>query len=141
MFVNNFASSADFASAWSILLITCRYGERKNMSEKLIIWLLFAHWIADFVCQSDWMAQNKSKSNHALTIHCNIYGFIIGIMTWNILFGIFAMFIHFPVDYVTSRINSKLWADKKVHWFFVGVGFDQWIHFVTLIILAKYLLH
>lgn len=95
---------------------------------------MFAHWVADFVCQSDWMAQNKSKSNQALTIHCNVYSLVIGLMTWNFLFGLAVGLIHYPVDYITSRINSKLWAEKKVHWFFVSVGFDQFIHFVTLIL-------
>lgn len=104
-----------------------------------IIWLLFAHWIADFVCQSDWMAQNKSKNNTALMIHCCVYGLVMMLMSWNYIFGAIVMLIHHPVDYVTSRINSKLWAEKKVHWFFVSVGFDQWIHFVTLILVYKFI--
>lgn len=48
---------------------------------------------------------------------------------------------HIATDAITSRINSKLWAAKKVHWFFVSVGFDQWIHFVTLILVYKYLVN
>lgn len=105
------------------------------MEPKIIIWLLFAHWVADFVCQSDWMAQNKSKNTGALVIHCMVYGLVMGIMTLNPVFGYFCLFTHLPVDAITSRINSRLWADKKVHWFFVSVGFDQFIHFVTLILL------
>ena len=100
----------------------------------IVIWLLFSHWVADFVFQSDWMAQNKSKSWKALLIHCGCYGGIIASMTLSPIFGLLNALIHIPVDYITSRINSKLWADKKVHWFFVSVGFDQLIHFITLIL-------
>lgn len=103
---------------------------------KIVVWLLFIHWVADFVFQSDWMAKNKSKSNDALLIHCFAYGAVIGVMTLNPLFGLINGTIHFPVDYVTSRINSKLWEAKQVHWFFVSIGFDQFIHFVTLILTA-----
>ena len=106
---------------------------------KIIIWLLFVHWVADFIMQSDWMAQNKSKRWDALLIHCFTYGLTVASMTLNPMFGLINGLIHIPVDYITSRINSKLWADKKVHWFFVSVGFDQFIHFVTLILTWEFL--
>ncbi len=120
------------------------------MELNIVIWLLFAHWVADFLMQTDEMAQNKSKNNMWLLKHCLAYGCgitlvsIIGIAIICLVkvtpmqmfvYGLLVTAIHFPVDYVTSRINSKLWADKKVHWFFVSVGFDQWIHFVTLLLL------
>ena len=107
---------------------------------KIVLWLLFTHWVSDFVMQSDWMAQNKSKKWSALLIHCGTYAGIVASMTLSPMFGLINGIIHVPVDYVTSRINSKLLADKKVHWFFVSVGFDQFIHFVTLI-LTWYLLN
>jgi hypothetical protein len=105
----------------------------------IIIYLWFCHWVADFVCQSNWMAQNKSKNNKALIQHCLVYTLILEIMLFNPFYGIINGLIHFPVDYVTSRVNSKLWNEKKIHWFFVSVGFDQFIHFVTLILTAKWL--
>lgn len=111
-----------------------------EMDLGMIIYLLFVHWVADFVFQSDWMAQNKSKNNLALISHCSVYGIVFMLMTWDFFLGGIVMIIHHPVDYVTSRINSKLWADKKIHWFFVSVGFDQWIHFVTILLVYK-LLH
>lgn len=56
---------------------------------------------------------------------------------------------HLLTDAVTSRVNSKLWFFRKVsapegftdyylpieglrHWFFVAIGFDQLLHYVTL---------
>jgi len=102
----------------------------------IVVWLLFVHWVADFVMQTDWMAQNKSKNVDALLLHCAVYGLTVGVMTSSVPLGLFTSVAHVPVDAITSRINAKLWAEKKVHWFFVSVGFDQWIHFVVLFVLA-----
>ncbi len=109
------------------------------MNIYLIIYLLFCHWLADFVLQSHHQATNKSKSNKVLAFHCYIYGGTLGIMTLNPLFGLFNGLIHFPVDYVTSRVNARLWEKKDIHNFFVSIGFDQLIHFVTIILLWNYL--
>lgn len=110
------------------------------MEAKLILYLAFVHWIADFVFQSDWMAKEKSKNNYALLIHCFVYGAVFSSMTLSPMYGLIVGLIHIPVDYVTSRINAELWNDKKVHWFFVSIGFDQWIHIATLILVQKYLM-
>lgn len=110
-----------------------------------MLWLIIFHFVADFVLQSDWMAQNKSKSFEALSAHILVYTicllvgvipllFIIGhrggsaAMIWVCLNGA----AHMATDYVTSRINARLWAAKEVHWFFVGVGADQVVHYLTL---------
>ena len=106
----------------------------------LIIYLLFLHWVADFLWQSDYVAQNKSKSNKVLAFHCFLYGLFFIVGTMNIKFGLILGLIHFPVDYVTSRLNSKLYKAGKNHEFFVSIGFDQWIHFVTILLLGKALL-
>lgn len=99
-----------------------------------LIWILFAHFVADFICQSDWMAQNKSKEFYPLAVHIAVYSAVISTMTLNPLFGIINGAIHFGVDYVTSRISSGLYRNgKKIHWFFVVIGFDQFIHTATLI--------
>lgn len=110
------------------------------MNTSYIIYLLFLHWMADFVCQPDVIAQNKSKDNLALAFHCAIYSSIFILGTFNFVFAMLLGLLHFPVDYVTSRINSKLYAEGKIHNFFVSIGFDQWIHFVTILLLGKVLL-
>lgn len=109
------------------------------------MWLLAVHFVADFVLQSDWMAKNKSKSNEALALHVLIYGITIsfGIVPVVVALGLESRnavglwmlgntAAHWATDYVTSRINSKLWAEQRVHAFFVGVGADQLIHSLTL---------
>jgi hypothetical protein len=100
----------------------------------LVIWLLFAHWVADFVCQSNYIAQQKSKDVQALWIHCFVYGLVMGVLSWNFLFGCLMILFHYPVDYVTSRINADLWQQKRVHGFFVSVGFDQFLHYVIVLV-------
>lgn len=113
-----------------------------------ILTLLAWHWLGDFVCQSHYMATNKSKQNDVLALHVAAYSTVV-------LFGAFCMFLptdglilwfllnavlHFATDYGTSRWTSYLWSEKKVHDFFVVVGLDQLIHQVCLIVTAVLLL-
>lgn len=98
-----------------------------------LIWILFAHWVADFVCQSDYMAKGKSSSNLILGQHILVYTAVIALMTLNPLFALVNGAIHFVVDYFTSRASSKLYKAGQIHWFFVVIGFDQFIHTATLL--------
>lgn len=113
----------------------------------LILYFLFVHWFADFVCQTNNQAQNKSTSNKALLSHTSIYGLIITIATYIIylcngfgaqfwytplIFGVIQFITHTLVDYITSRINKELWNNKQIHEFFVMIGFDQFIHYIIL---------
>lgn len=115
----------------------------------IIISILFLHWVADFVCQTDWMAQNKSKNNGALSLHVTIYTvvWVFASVVYctvkhdaTMLWFLPTTFIcHWVTDYFTSRLNSKLWGEKKVHWFFVAVGFDQFLHFTQLLLTYYFL--
>lgn len=100
--------------------------------------LIWVHWFSDFVLQTDKMAMNKSKSNLWLLFHVVVY--TIPFLYFGVLFALINGAAHFLVDYVTSRINSRLWAAKKVHYFFVGVGIDQAIHMTILLYTASILL-
>lgn len=121
----------------------------------VILAILFIHWIADFVCQSDWQAKNKSKNNSALIEHTSIYSaiwyipmiFIFVFPTLDLdkaivnsmAFCGITFICHTITDYFTSRLNSKLWEKGDVHNFFVSIGFDQFLHFIQLL-LTYYLL-
>ncbi len=104
--------------------------------------LLITHYIADFVCQSHWMASNKSKDNLALLAHIAVYtgilyfGSIILFMSFPpyliMLFVMLNVVFHYITDYITSRITSKLYAKQAWHNFFVVIGLDQLIHQLTL---------
>jgi len=113
----------------------------------LIYLVLFSHWFADFVCQTDYQAQNKSKSMIALSSHISSYTVatiavltigtmalgtevgLVDILMYSAINGVVHMFI----DFFTSRVSSRLWARGKVHYFFVTIGFDQFLHVAILI--------
>ena len=116
--------------------------------------LLFWHWVADFVFQTDKQAQGKSKNWEDLLSHTLTYS-VSWLVPICILFSmnpdlheitipftfVGATFLcHTITDYFTSRLNSKLWAEKKVHWFFVSIGFDQFLHYLQLIITYQLLM-
>lgn len=120
--------------------------------------IIFTHWIADFVCQTDDMAKNKSKSNYWLSTHiiaymCVLWAFccLLGIQRIANDVGLPPDFrylkftlvngaVHFAIDYVTSRMSSKLWAKGEVHNFFVVIGFDQALHMATLYYTSAWLI-
>ena len=97
------------------------------------LFLYVGHYFADFMCQSHWMAANKSKDNHALLSHCALYAIPMALFSlppsipaFLVLFWLW--FIpHLMVDYHTSRISSRYFG-VNWHVFFVVVGFDQLLH-------------
>lgn len=103
--------------------------------------LLAVHWFSDFVLQTHWQAQNKSKSLNALGRHVGVYTMVLWLVT-PLIFGwpTFAMLrfvalngaLHFVTDYFTSRLTSRLYEKQDWHNFFVVVGLDQLIHQLTL---------
>ncbi len=119
------------------------------MKIEIIIWILFVHWKADFLFQSHEMSINKSKSNWWLSYHVLVYS-IITTIGWCLLsiksFNILTLFVfpitfitHWVTDYFTSRYSSKLYVRGDIHNFFVTIGFDQWIHYSTLLLTYKLL--
>lgn len=126
--------------------------------------LLVTHFVADFMLQSDWMALNKSKRWWPLFLHCLLYALCFGWMGPN--FVAVTFITHFLTDAVTSRITSRLWFIRLMlkredvidsselnalypfhaavdsglrHWFFVVIGLDQLIHYVTLALTLRLL--
>ena len=159
--------------------------------------LLVAHFVGDFICQSDWMAINKSKRADALALHVLAYMAVLLLFTvpfsapppdgmWPfVVFAVVNGVAHYVQDAITSRINARLWfidgarvADQarvdvsayfgaigeissyeamqatwerlgepgalevafndKRHWFFVSIGADQLLHYVTLFVTASW---
>lgn len=107
-----------------------------------IILILVTHFVADFIFQTDKQAINKSKSNWWLTAHVASYGvgLSIFITLWvggtlqALCWMLVNVALHWVTDYVTSRINAYLWRNEMRHWFFVGIGADQLIHYICLLL-------
>lgn len=109
----------------------------------LIVWL---HFVADFILQSDKVSKTKSGDNAVLAYHVMLYSLpFIPFAAWYMPAGATAAFVginlaaHFITDYITSRMTSKLWKAGKVHWFFVVIGADQAIHMTTLFLTFAWL--
>ena len=117
------------------------------ISISIVISLLFLHWVADFVCQTDWMARNKSQSNWPLFVHCLVYTAVFipfavvvipaSAVVW---FLIFTLLLHMYIDYNTSRITSRLSAQGKYGSNFIPnfgmfsvIGLVQLLHYLCLI--------
>tara|TARA_R110000803_G_scaffold210841_1_gene284348 strand:- start:61398 stop:61808 length:411 start_codon:yes stop_codon:yes gene_type:complete len=113
------------------------------------VYILFAHFIADFCFQSHRVASNKSKSWLVLCEHIVIYSFVLGLFGSAFIIGthgrghpelLYALWTfvwvngvaHFFTDAITSRITSYLWKKEKVHLFFVVIGADQFLHVFAL---------
>lgn len=108
--------------------------------------LLFTHWLADFVFQTDWMAKSKSTSIPILVVHTLVYTLVFAAILLLLLgpsipliqFLLVNWIAHTLVDYITSRISKVLYTANDIHNFFVVIGFDQLLHAITLIGTAYY---
>jgi uncharacterized membrane protein HdeD (DUF308 family) len=121
------------------------------MDTDVVLVLLFTHWVADFVMQTDYQALNKSEKWLVLLGHSAIYAgvfcllFFIAYLVYPHLPGFIAiasiggtlLVSHFTIDAVTSRVNKWLWGKGLRYWFFISIGFDQWLHYAVLFWLFK----
>lgn len=127
----------------------------------IVLIILFIHWFADFVLQTSKQAQGKSKNwndllSHTATYSMVWYGVMVILSIWGnhfngpsiddmgwsplmILFPVITFICHTITDYFTSRLNTYLWNKKDIHNFFVSIGFDQFLHYIQLL-LTYYLL-
>jgi hypothetical protein len=106
---------------------------------KIVLLLLAVHFVADFVLQSHWMADNKSKRWDALGLHALTYTSYLALCTLDWRYVVINGVLHYWTDAITSRINKRLWDAKQVHYFFVSVGFDQLIHTTTLLLIWRWM--
>lgn len=110
----------------------------------MIYYVLFAHWINDFVGQSYLfpsleIGKNKSKSWRILSLHIALYTAGMAVMMLPFLpFQDAAIFAainggsHFFVDAATSRITSYAYVKQNMKLFWTTIGFDQFLHVAIL---------
>jgi hypothetical protein len=118
-----------------------------------IIIIFIIHYVADFLCQTRKIADNKGKDIRYLLLHGLDYtlvmsgililiGFIASVVsfeigfTWKqlISFGLINGLMHTITDFISSKFTSKFYAKKYYHAFFNVIGLDQLVHTITLII-------
>ena len=98
----------------------------------MLLKLLFAHNLGDYLFQSNYLALNKGKDNYVLCVHAILYtlatalifkGEISYLGYWLILLT------HIPVDYIKARgITPKLMGDTN------ALVLDQVIHYLVLVV-------
>ena len=110
--------------------------------------IVFIHWFADFVCQTNKQAMGKSKAWEPLLSHTAMYSVVWFIVTMVLgcclgesivplrmmWFAPITFLAHTATDYYTSRVNSVLATKEDKHDFFVSIGFDQFLHYAQLFI-------
>lgn len=122
-----------------------------------IFYILTAHWIFDFILQTDAQAKGKSSSMKDLLSHTGSYSMywlmasclLFGIQnihretSWyiwtSIIFSTVTFICHTITDYFTSRLNKRLWEKGQTHKFFISVGGDQLLHYTQLFLTFYFL--
>ncbi len=102
-----------------------------HVSLEIILALVWLHFFCDFILQSDRVAKEKSKDNAVLLEHVLIYG--APFLVFGLEYATINAILHGMIDFVTSRMTSRLWARSQRHWFFVTIGFDQALHLTCLL--------
>lgn len=91
----------------------------------LLLRLIIAHLLADFIFQPDRMAQGKKKGRLSwhFTLHIGIVGLVTCLLINSLWGGLIIMAIHGFIDFVKIKLN------KDELWTFVV---DQFLHIATL---------
>lgn len=111
------------------------------------IWLIIAHFIADFLCQSRKMGVNKSSSIYWLSIHIIAYTSVLTACAFGawyfyevpvsatkiIIFSLTNGYLHLFTDFITSRVSAYFYKKEKLGFFWWTIGFDQMIHAICLL--------
>jgi hypothetical protein len=120
----------------------------------VFLFIIFVHWVSDFVLQTQHMSTRKSSSNYYLTLHVVVYSFAT-ILGWTLILPLLGIHLysgpvwlafllifitHWITDYFTSRRTSKLYKEEKYHDFFVVIGFDQVLHYTQLFLIFNYII-
>lgn len=79
---------------------------------------LILHLIGDYLTQSDWMAQNKTKSTWAAFCHATVYSLpfalVASLNAWLVIWGTHLLIDRFRLArYV---VYAKNWLAPRSHW-------------------------
>jgi hypothetical protein len=109
-----------------------------------MLWLIagisVAHYFADFVLQSRWMGENKSKEWKPLLVHIAVYTSFMAVVCFFLLGPIGLVYavlngaLHLVTDYFSSRMSRKAYEEGKLNKFWLIIGADQLIHHLCLVL-------
>lgn len=110
-----------------------------------IVLIIILHFIADFLCQTRNMGNNKSSSNIVLAEHILTYSGVFLVASFitpafGIIFVLVNAFGHAITDWCSSRIGKWFHEQNQLYWFYATLGLDQTIHMLTLILTYEWLL-
>jgi membrane-bound metal-dependent hydrolase YbcI (DUF457 family) len=113
-----------------------------------VVFILFTHYIGDYLCQTRKQGNNKHEDSLQLFYHVGTYTLVlIGmLMIGNftnfanrfdvesiLIYGGVNFVLHFITDFFTSRGVKRLWSTKQEYATFAVMGLDQFIHAFTLL--------
>lgn len=118
------------------------------IEDKLFLFILLIHFLADFGLQTHEQSTKKSESNKWLFYHVGVYSIIwliasymyLGDFRQAIIFAIITFVFHYTTDFITSRISKPFFKSGNFHDGFVVVGFDQVLHYIQLYYTFKIIL-
>lgn len=98
--------------------------------------LVFAHNLADYPLQSDFLAQGKNRNTpigkvfwpHCLAAHSIIHGGFVGVITGSIWLAVAETLIHAATDFAKCEGKISMRTDQTIHylckalWAAVAVG-------------------
>lgn len=106
-----------------------------------VVSVFFFHFIGDYVLQSRWMGENKSKEMWPLVAHISVYTLVLGIgmsiifgLSFGVMYALINGVLHMAVDFVTSRIARKAYEDGNMGKFWRTIGMDQFLHNACLLL-------
>lgn len=118
------------------------------MNEWIVLYVLAAHFIADFVLQTTWIGLNKSKNFTVLMWHITFYTIALMFMMIPMLgttaaayYGLVNGLLHLPTDFISSKLSSKYYAEGRLYAFWKVIGLDQLAHYAGLFLTLPYFLH
>ena len=113
-----------------------------------LIYLMFLHFVADFLLQSRTMATNKSSSLKYLVQHVLIQFtvFTIGVFWLPPMYALANACIHGLIDWHIWRLykfsvylrdqeaTTATWKYYEDHLFYTTIGLDQMLHVITILV-------
>lgn len=99
--------------------------------------LLLAHWIGDYLLQTNNMALKKHGSLKWLSLHVLVYATVLLILcnlvfSWQIALGyaVINSLLHWITDFFTSKLAAQYHSNRRI--FYSILGFDQFVHMACL---------